>query len=269
MAHSQTHDDMPAPVSICGFPVRPMRQEQLIGAMITRAQRRIRTCVHYLNTHTFSLGLDHASFREIIAASDLLYADGMSVVWAGRWLGRRIPERLSAADYFETFCRRCARENVSLYLLGGSDGVSQAAAAVLAERVPGLNIAGTDRGYFAEEESRSVIQRINASGADVLIVGMGSPRQESWVTRHARDLTVPVRWTVGALFDYFAGREPRAPRWLCRCGGEWIYRLMHNPARHWQRYLVGNTRFLWAVVREGGNGSRECSLTATRWTRSG
>jgi N-acetylglucosaminyldiphosphoundecaprenol N-acetyl-beta-D-mannosaminyltransferase len=111
---------------------------------------------------------------------------------------------------------------MSLYLLGGWDGVSRAAAEALTRRVPTLHIAGTDGEYFAEEESRSVIERINASGADVLVVGIGSPRQESWVTRHAADLTVPVRWTVGAvgaLFDYFTGRGARAPGWLCRCGG--------------------------------------------------
>jgi len=265
----QTHDDLPPPVTICGFPIRPIRQGQLIDALIARAKGRIRTCAHYLNAHTFDLSLNDAAFREILATADLLYADGMSVVWAGRWLGRRIPERLSAADYFEAFCRRCARENISLYLLGGSDGVSRTAADVLARRVPTLHIAGTHRGYFEEGESNSVIQRINASGADMLVVGMGSPRQESWVARYATELTVPVCWTVGALFDYFAGREPRAPDWLCRCGGEWMYRLMHEPARRWRRYLVGNSRFLWAVLREWIHSSYRHRDTTVRSTQRG
>ena len=235
---------------ICGLPVHPISQHQLIEAMITRAKRGIRTSVHYLNAHTFALSENDPDFRRILATSDLLYADGMGVVWAGRWLGHQIPERLSAADYFETFCRRCAEEELSVYLLGGSAGVSETAAEVLVSRVPALSIAGTQEGYFSDQQGNRVIDDINASGADLVVVGMGSPRQESWLAGHARDLKVPVRWAVGALLDYFADRERRAPRWLCRCGGEWVYRLMQNPTKRWRRYLVGNSRFLWSVTRQ-------------------
>ena len=118
MIQPPIHDDLPAPTPICGFPVRPISQEQLIEQLIARAQGHIRTCVHYLNTHTFNLTTNDPGFRDLLATSDLLYADSMSVVWAGRWLGHRVPERLSAADYFEAFCRRCAREDVSLVLAG-------------------------------------------------------------------------------------------------------------------------------------------------------
>ncbi|UCD30076.1 MAG: WecB/TagA/CpsF family glycosyltransferase, partial [Planctomycetota bacterium] len=186
---------------------------------------------------------------------DLLYADGMSVVWAGRWLGYRIPERLTAADYFETFCRRCAKENVSLYLLGSWDGISQTAANVLAASVPALKITGTHHGYFKEENSTSLVNRINDVCPDILVVGMGSPLQESWVNRHTNEIEAPVIWTVGALFDYFARHEPRAPQWLCRCGGEWIYRLMQNPTQRWKRYLVGNIKFVWRLLQEKPNGA--------------
>jgi len=248
--HRPTHNDLPAPALICGLPIRPLDQQQLIETLITRAQRRIRTCVHYLNTHTFNISTENANFYKILTTSDLLYADGMSVVWAGRWLGHRIPERLSAADYFELFCRRCANENVKLFLLGGLDGVSETTAEYMAGRVPALQIAGTHHGYFKEEDSPKLVNRINASGADILLIGMGSPRQEAWVARYAESLTIPVLWTVGALFDYFARAEPRAPQWLCRCGAEWVYRLFHRPNERWKRYLFGNTRFLWRVLQE-------------------
>jgi len=250
----QTQHDLPKPIDICGLPIRPIAREQFIAALIERAQKRIRTCVHYLNAHTFNISIDNPDFHKILATSDLLYADGMSVVWAGRWLGHRIPERLSAADYFEIFCRRCAKEKVSLFLLGGLDGISKTAAECLASRVPNLNISGTYHGYFREEESADLIENINDSQADILIIGMGSPQQEAWVAKHAKNIKTPVLWTVGALFDYFANREPRAPDWMCRCGGEWIYRLIHKPRRRWKRYLIGNTRFLWRLILEGFSG---------------
>jgi N-acetylglucosaminyldiphosphoundecaprenol N-acetyl-beta-D-mannosaminyltransferase len=256
-------------VDICGFPVRPIRQGELIDALIVHARRGIRTSAHYLNTHTFNLSRRDPAFREVLATSDLLYADGMSVVWAGRWLGHPIPERLSAADYFEAFCRRCAREQVALYFLGGVDGVSRSAADALAARIPGLRVAGTCGGYFAPDESRQIVERINASHADVLVVGMGSPQQESWVAHHREDIAVPVRWTVGALFDYFADREPRAPGWLCRCGGEWVYRLLHKPAERWRRYLVGNSRFAWAVMKAWATGDVNRRPARGRLARSG
>ena len=269
MIQSRVHDDLPPPAAVCGLPVRPITQGQLIEALIARARCRIRTCVHYLNTHTFNLAADDPSFREILATSDLLYADGMSVVWAGRWLGHGIPERLSAADYFETFCRRCAQEEVTLFLLGGSAGVSQAAADVLTARMPALRIVGTHEGFFTDRETDRVLDQINASRADVLIVGMGSPRQEAWVARNSHRLDVPVCWSVGALLDYFTDREPRAPRWLCQYGGEWLYRLAHRPRQRWRRYSVGNLRFLWTVMRTWAAGSHGGRPTAIETVRSG
>ncbi|NWG32704.1 MAG: WecB/TagA/CpsF family glycosyltransferase [Rhodocyclaceae bacterium] len=241
---------LPSPVRIGGFPVRPLTRGQLISVLVQRACQGPRTSVHYLNTYTFALARRDAALGRVLAGSDLLYADGMSVVWAGRLLGRAITERLSAADYFEGFCRRCARRGVALFLLGGQKGAAAAAAAHLCRRVPGLAIAGTHHGYFHDAASHEVVRRINASGARVLLAGMGSPRQELWLDRHAAELAPPVRWSVGALFDYFAGRERRAPAWMCRCGGEWFYRLLHRPRERWRRYLLANAAFAAAVLGE-------------------
>jgi N-acetylglucosaminyldiphosphoundecaprenol N-acetyl-beta-D-mannosaminyltransferase len=144
---------------------------------------------------------------------------------------------------------------VSLFFLGGIAGVADAAAKVLITRVPGLKIAGTHEGFFQEAESETLVTRINDTRPDILLVGLGSPRQEEWVDRWHEYLDVPVCWSVGALFDYFAEREPRAPRWLCRYGGEWIFRLMHRPSERWRRYLVGNARFVWTILGERFAGS--------------
>jgi N-acetylglucosaminyldiphosphoundecaprenol N-acetyl-beta-D-mannosaminyltransferase len=243
-------DALPSPTDICGFPVRPLDQQQLINTLLIRARNNIQTTVHYLNAHTFNLAQQDPEFHKNLTTSDLLYADGISVVLAGRLLGQPLPQRLTAADYFETFCRQCARMNLSLFLLGGASGVSEKTAQALTERIENLQVKGTHKGYFDDNQSPAIVKNINDSGANILIVGMGSPKQEKWLAANRNHLTIPLRWSVGALMDYFANRELRAPQWLCRIGGEWLFRLIHRPGQRWRRYLLGNARFAYYVLTE-------------------
>jgi N-acetylglucosaminyldiphosphoundecaprenol N-acetyl-beta-D-mannosaminyltransferase len=202
--------------------------------------------VHYLNAHVFNLARQDREFRRLLSQCDLLYADGISVVWAARLLGYSIPERLTAADYFAEFCGACAAQSLSVFLVGGAAGVAEVAADRLVRGIPGLQVAGTSHGYLSPRDSAELVRRINDSGADVLVVGMNSPNQEQWLHRYGWDLEVPVRWSVGALLDYFSGVERRAPEWVCRFGGEWLFRMMVNPSRRWRRYTLGNASFaLW------------------------
>ena len=248
---------LPPTVPFGGLPLCPLTRDELIEALIAGACAGEATTAHYLNAHLFNLARADRALGNLLSGSDILYADGMSVVWAARLLGHCMPERLSAADYFVEFCSRCAAEGLSLYLLGGAAGVAEAAAARLTQRVEGLRIAGTHHGFCSPAESHRAVAAINASEADVLIVGMGSPRQQRWLAEHSEALSVPVRWGVGALLDYFAGQERRAPQWLCRVGGEWLFRLAKRPRARWRRYLVGNPRFVAWVAREWlGRGGR-------------
>src|SRR5262245_21837153 len=119
---------------------------------------------------------------------------------------------MTAADYFTDFAARCAKRGLSLYLLGGQAEIAQRAADELTSGIPALRIAGAHGGYFDDgDASARLIDQINDSNADALILGMGSPRQERWLAENASRLRPPLRWCVGALFDYLAGREPRAP----------------------------------------------------------
>ena len=148
---------------------------------------------------------------------------------------------------------------------------SATAAAELRDNFPNLKVAGVHHGYFEAGESSTVVAAINESGADALLVGMSSPRQEQWVVEHAAALRTPVIWCVGALFDYYAGREPRGPDWLCRNGGEWLYRLGADPAHKWRRYLIGNPLFAvraigWAWKhRHDGDGTTQDGKGGGSW----
>lgn len=237
--------ELPRPVEVVGLPIRPLRTEELIDALVARAAAGIRTMACYANAHTVNLACGDERFRDVIAGSDLLYADGASVVWASRWSETRLPERMTSADYFPRFARRCAERGLSIYLLGGRAGVAAKAARRLCGPIPNLKIAGAHHGHFPEADSARIVEAINASQADVLAVGLSSPRQEFWLSEHGDELKAPVRWCVGALFDYLAGVERRAPSLMCRMNGEWLFRLLNDPIGKWRRYLVGNPLFVW------------------------
>lgn len=232
-----------------GLPLRPLRTDALIELLAQRATSGLRTTACYANAHTMNMAMRDDAFRHTLSSAEVLYADGASVVWASRWAEKRLPERMTAADYFPRFARRCAELNLRVFLLGGRDGVAQEAAKRLCEEIPNLQVVGTHHGHFDDGDSAAIIEQINAAKPDVLAVGLSSPRQETWLSAHVDALDVPVRWCVGALFDYLAGLERRSPQWLCRIGGEWLFRLLVDPIGKWRRYLIGNPLFVWHAVR--------------------
>ncbi len=239
---------LPAPIDVMGLPIRPLWTDELVELLIARAKDGVRTRAAYANAHTVNLAWNDPAFFKTLQDMDVLYADGMSVLLAGKLIGRELPERMTAADYSDWFASRCADEGVSLYLLGGEPGVAAKAAQELCETFDTLKLVGAHHGFFTDDESKAVVAAINQSGAQVLLVGMSSPRQEAWVAKHGSDINVPVIWCVGALFDYYAGGEPRGPDWLCRNGGEWLYRLGADPANKWRRYLIGNPLFAMRAI---------------------
>lgn len=174
-----------------------------------------------------------ASLREIIGAAGLRVADGVGLTMAARLLGAPLPARITGNDLIAAL----ADEGVPLFLLGAAPGVAAEAAAALRRQHPNAQIAGTwagDAGPGDDDEAR---QRINATGAKVVLVAYGMPKQDYWIARNLPHLTAPVAIGVGGAFDYLSGRVPRAPRLLRRAGLEWAYRLIRQPWR-WRRILT-------------------------------
>lgn len=199
--------------------------------------------VVYVNVDSLNQCKSDRSYRSILKKADLVYADGMGVVYASRIFSDPLKERLSAGDFLPDLCRFACRQNHTLFFLGGEEGVTKAAEANLKTRFPGLKIVGRHHGFFTEAETPALLAEIRDKKPDILLVGMGAPRQEKWIRRHLEELGVPVVWGVGALFDYYAGKFPRAPVWMRRIGLEWLYRLWLEPSRLWKRYLIGNFIF--------------------------
>ncbi len=188
--------------------------------------------------------------RDSLLEADVLVADGQSVVWASRLVGRPLPERVAGIDLFEQLLELADRQGLAVYLLGARPEVL----ATLVQRIrsdhPHLRVAGARDGYFTPDEAGAVADDIAASGADMLFLGMVSPKKETFLATYGDRLHVPVLHGVGGSFDVLAGITRRAPRSWQRLGLEWAYRLVQEPRRLWRRYLFTNTAFIGLTLRE-------------------
>jgi N-acetylglucosaminyldiphosphoundecaprenol N-acetyl-beta-D-mannosaminyltransferase len=208
--------------------------------------------VMYVNAHVLNQSLERPELRGALQEADLVYCDGYGVRIAAKALELPEPHRMTGADWIWTLAALCQESGQSVYLLGSEPGIAGQAAERLRRWYPRLRIAGSHHGFFeiGSPHAERVVEDINARRPDILLVGMGTPKQELWVQEHAAHLDVDVLWTVGALFDYVSGRIPRAPGWLADNGLEWIFRLGIEPQRMWRRYLLGNPVFLRRVMHQ-------------------
>ena len=209
-----------------------------------------RRTILYANAHCLNTACEDAQVRSALKQADLVYADGVSVVWASRFLSGRRLVKMTGADWIWPFCRWAQARRVSLYLLGGKPGVGRRAAEVLLQRYPSLDILGSADGFFQEKGEAEVVREINRLCPQVLFIGMGTPLQEKWVAAQRPALDVPLCWAVGALFDYVAGDERRVPAGMYSLGLEWLWRLWVNPRGKWRRYILGNPLFAWRVLKQ-------------------
>jgi len=192
--------------------------------------------------------------RAALSDATMTVPDGKPIVWALRSLGEEISERVYGPDLMLKACERSLQTGASHFLYGGRDeAATRALEESLGERFPGLQIAGSWTPPFrelTEEDRREVAERIDRSGADIVWVGIGSPRQELWMQRMRPQLRAPVLVGVGAAFDFHAGLVSQAPKWMGDRGLEWLYRLSREPRRLAPRYLRDNPAFVAAFARQ-------------------
>jgi N-acetylglucosaminyldiphosphoundecaprenol N-acetyl-beta-D-mannosaminyltransferase len=185
-----------------------------------------------------------------VLSSDVVLADGVSIVWSSQLLGRPLPERVTGIDLMSAVLRRGGPRGYRVYCLGAEEDVLRAAVERMEADHPGLRVCGRHHGWFTVEEEPAVASAIADARADVLFVAMSSPRKERFLARWADRLDVPVCHGVGGSFDVLAGKVVRAPRAWQRLGLEWLYRVIQEPRRLWRRYLVTNTLFGLLLARE-------------------
>ena len=191
-----------------------------------------------------------ALLRAACQTADMAVADGMSVVWALRALGRPVPERVAGIDLMTSLLAAGSTERLRVYLLGARQEVLDVLVRECGRRYPGVVIAGARNGYFTADDHAAVVEEIRASKPDMLFVGMPSPFKDVFCQRHRDRLDVPVIVGVGGSFDVVAGFVKRAPTAMQVMGLEWAWRLMKEPGKLWKRYFTTNTEFIWLVLRE-------------------
>lgn len=252
-AHADTLSVLGVPVSDLTMDQALAYFEQLLMAPRTRAH-----AVFYVNAHTLNVACDEPGFRDVLRGADRVFGDGTGVRWGVRWLhGHQLRDNVNGTDVVPLLFSRLAGRGLRYFLLGNTPERIERAAAHARAAFPGWELAGFHHGYLAQLDAAdhaAVIDKINASGAHMLLVGMGNPKQEQWIARHLPQLTVPLCMATGGLFDYWVGDLVRAPGWVRRLGHEWLHLLIRQPHKA-KRYLIGNPKFLARVARSRWLGS--------------
>jgi len=238
----------PSAIPILGIPVHAVTMDETV-ALVERymAEPRLHQ-IATVNPEFVMTAQNDDEFRHVLAAADLCLPDGVGLLYAARRYGRRLPERVPGSELVYRLAERAAGRGWPLFLLGAAPGVAEQAAAELTARYPGLRVAGCYAGSPDPAENGPIVERVNASGATLLYVAYGAPKQDKWIARNRKALTtVRVALGVGGSLDFVTGRAVRAPRWMQRLGLEWLHRLYKEPWR-WRRMLA-LPRFAWRVLR--------------------
>jgi N-acetylglucosaminyldiphosphoundecaprenol N-acetyl-beta-D-mannosaminyltransferase len=203
--------------------------------------------------HLVNLQTD-PEFQEIYRQAALVLTDGVPLLWAARFLGTPIREKLSGSDIFHDLCRLSAERGFRVFFMGGREGAAVVAAQLMRLEHPGLQIVGVYSPPFGFERDAAESARIDVmlteARPDLLLLGLGAPKQEKWAARNSARLGIPVTVGVGITFEYTAGMVQRAPVWMQRVGLEWLFRLLMEPGRLWRRYLINDPKFFWLVLKQ-------------------
>ncbi len=203
-----------------------------------------RQTVAFLNAHCINIAAKDPTYRWALERATALLPDGSGLQLAARLHGSKFVENLNGTDLFPHIMQRAAGVGDKVFLFGGQPGVAEKAALKAQSLVPDLEIGGIRDGFFKTAEEAHIIETINASDADIVLVALGVPRQDVWVARNRHRLTARVVFGVGAQFDFWSGRVSRAPMILRKSGLEWVWRLAIEPRRMFKRYVLGNPEFV-------------------------
>jgi exopolysaccharide biosynthesis WecB/TagA/CpsF family protein len=237
--------------SILGININAVDYEYAVSSIVTAASQKQPCSVSALAVHGVMTGfLDSVQARRLNGL-DLVVPDGQPVRWALSWLhNKALPDRVYGPNLTLRVAQAFAEEGLSIYLYGSKQETLDKLVVNLRQLFPNLKIAGVEPSKFRkldEVERLELVERIKASGANAVFLGLGCPRQETWAYEYRNLLNIPIL-AVGAAFDFHAGTLPQAPVWMQNVGLEWLYRLTQEPKRLWQRYLFFNPLYLWNIL---------------------
>jgi N-acetylglucosaminyldiphosphoundecaprenol N-acetyl-beta-D-mannosaminyltransferase len=230
------------PVNVLGVRYHNITNDEAVEQMVALLAEGSAGSAFYFNIDCLRQAREDAEYHKILDDASFVLSDGIGLRILTRLCGERMRDNCEGTDLFPRLVSELPAHGYSIFLLGGKPGVAEQAADTLCRRCPGLRVAGALDGYFQNEEA--VIARINQSGADVLFVAMGVPKQEKWIARNRSRLKPRLCVGVGALLDYLSGNVQRAPGWMMRSNIEWLWRVFIDPKRMVKRYLIDDIVFL-------------------------
>ena len=236
-------------LTLLNIPINNITMGDVLEVLHERIDRNAPTRVCFVNADCANLAFRNDTYLDTLQTADLVLADGIGMKIAGKLLRQEIRQNVNGTDLFPRLCESLQGTGRGIYLLGARPGVAEGVQRWVEANYPGVVVSGCHTGYFSQEEEAGVIRGIADSGAAILLVAFGAPRQDQWIHEHLEACGVPVAMGVGGLFDFYSGQTPRAPLWVREMGFEWFYRFLQEPGRLWKRYLVGNVVFLARVFR--------------------
>lgn len=238
------------PIKILGVPVHPMTMQEAVSELEQRLLAKEQTFVVTANAEIIMMCQNDEKYNSIVGQeADIVLADGAGAVWAGRHLGHNVPERVAGFDLYNELLKLSAEKGYTSYFFGGSPGIAEAAKAKAESLYPGVKVVGCHDGYFKPEQVPQIIEEINNSGADMLFVALGAPKQEYWLKENRTKLQAPILMGIGGSFDVLAGKMERAPKWMQDASLEWAFRLYKQPSRFMR--MMALPKFVLKVMFSG------------------
>lgn len=204
--------------------------------------------IFYLNTHSVGIAFNNREYLEALRSSDLIYPDGWGPIFLAKLFGHSSNKRVNAADFVDKVLTILNRQRSKLFLLGCEEKTVARTVKVIKQKYRKIIISGFHHGFFTRVEEKKIISQIKSVRPDIVLIGMGVPKQELWVYNNWKLLPKSIYWTVGGLFYYISGLKSRAPLWMRKIGLEWLYRLLQEPRRLWRRYTIGNLHIFYQLI---------------------
>lgn len=239
--------ETPDTINILGIRINNLTMEQALDAIEEYMRGGEPAQISFVNPHCANVAQKDRRYFEALGACKLNLLDGIGMRVAGKMLGGEVRQNVNGTDLFPRLCGRLAGTKQGIFLLGAEPGIVDRVEAWVHEHHSGVEVSGKHHGFFTAEQEPAILELIRQSGAKILLVAFGVPKQDIWIGEHLKETGVAVAMGVGGLFDFYSGKTARAPQWVREIGFEWFFRFYQEPGRLWKRYFLGNIIFLSRV----------------------
>jgi len=236
-------------ITLFNIPITNITLDETISLILKTLAGQKFVQMHFVNAHCVNISRTDTAYLELLQNSDYIFADGVGMKIAASILSSPLADNVNGTDLYPLLLDALEGTGYRIYLLGADPGIAEEMQRRALETHPDLIFCGTHHGFIPPEDNEDVVQQIRQSKADLLLVAMGVPSQEKWINQNLEKTGAKLGMGVGGLFNFYSGNIPRAPMIFRKAGLEWLHRLCMEPRRMWQRYLIGNLKFLWLTIR--------------------